>query len=97
MKKTISLILTVLLLAALLTGCGSTEPAAPETTAQPQTMSVDESGKWTGRGGCCKLEITDVEVFYSSMKRGEGDTVYSSGSSLMSMDGAAIGDVWVYA
>lgn len=59
MKKTISLILTVLLLAALLTGCGSTEPAAPETTAQPQTMSVDESGKWTGRGGCCKLEITD--------------------------------------
>ena len=49
MKKTISLILTVLLLAALLTGCGSTEPAAPETTAQPQTMSVDESGKWKGR------------------------------------------------
>ena len=97
MKKTISLILTVLLLASLLTGCGSTEPAAPETTAQPQTMSVDESGKWTGRGGCCKLEITDGEVFYSSMKRGDGNTVYSSGSSLMSMDGTVIGDVWVYA
>ena len=30
MKKTISLILTVLLLAALLTGCGSTEPAKSE-------------------------------------------------------------------
>ena len=60
-------------------------------------MSVDESGKWTGRGGCYKLEITDGEAFYSSMKRGDGNTVYSSGSSLMSRDGAAIGDVWVYA
>ena len=97
MKKTISLILAALLLASLLTGCGSAEPAAPETTAQPQTMRVDESGKWTGRGGCYKLEITDGEAFYSSMKRGDGNTVYSSGSSLMSMDGEPIGDVWVYA
>lgn len=97
MKKTLSLILTVLMLAALLTGCGSAEPAAPETTAQPQTMSVDESGKWTGRGGCYKLEITNGEAFYNSMKRGEGNTVYSSGSSLMSKDGATFGDVWVYA
>lgn len=97
MKKTISLILAALLLASLLTGCGSAEPAAPETTAQPQTMSVDESGKWTGRGGCYKLEITDGEAFYSSMKRGDGNTVYSSGSSLMTMDGEPIGDVWIYA
>ena len=63
MKKTISLILAALLLASLLTGCGSAEPAAPETTAQPQTMSVDESGKWTGRGGCYKLEITENPKF----------------------------------
>ena len=83
MKKTISLILTVLLLAAMLTGCGSAEPVSPETTAQPQTMSVDESGKWTGRGGCYKLEITDGEAFYNSMKRGEGNTVCSSGSTIM--------------
>ena len=101
MKKTISLIialiLTGLMLAALLTGCGSTQPESAQASAQVQTISVDESGEWTGRGGCYKLEITDGDGYYSSMKRSDGNTVCSSGTGLMSMDGTEISNVWVYA